>query len=240
LGGLSLYLPVYGYFTYTMFFLAGIGVLRVLWLPLIDVSPLILRLGDIVFLPIYLVYSSLAIISRDLATTVIILLSFSLFILGLWLFSLGVFTWLYGRFRGVEILDFWIYRFSRHPQYLGFLVWSYGFTLLTPAGGALGAWILPIPSLIWLVTALIIIGVALSEELEMIRRYGDKYLAYREKTPFMMPLPKTLSSIIRWPVKLILGKDMPQNGREVVLVIIFYLIVLIVLSIPIVLYYKII
>lgn len=63
LGSLALYLPTFSYFASTMFFLAGIGVLRILWLPIIEVSPgatwpeklyfakNILELGDIVYLP---------------------------------------------------------------------------------------------------------------------------------------------------------------------------------------------
>ena len=39
--------------------------------------------------------------------------------LGLLVFSLGVTTWLYGGFKGYKIIDFWIYKYSRHPQYLG-------------------------------------------------------------------------------------------------------------------------
>jgi hypothetical protein len=51
LGSIAFYLPTFGYFAFTMFFLAGIGVLRVLWLPLLDLSPNVLRLGEIVYLP---------------------------------------------------------------------------------------------------------------------------------------------------------------------------------------------
>lgn len=53
LGSIILYLPTFGYFAFTMFFLAGIGVLRLLWLPLLDFSPRILRLGDIIYLPYF-------------------------------------------------------------------------------------------------------------------------------------------------------------------------------------------
>jgi hypothetical protein len=56
--------------------------------------------------------------------------------LGLIIFLLGVFTWLYGKFKGIRIIDFWIYRYSRHPQYFGFLLWSYGLTILASTIGA--------------------------------------------------------------------------------------------------------
>ena len=50
-GALALYLPIFGYFAYAMFFLAGIGVLRVLWMPLLVVSPRLLELGSIAYAP---------------------------------------------------------------------------------------------------------------------------------------------------------------------------------------------
>jgi hypothetical protein len=51
LGSFSLFLPVFGKFAFTMFFLAGVGFLRILWFPLIDASPTILKLGNAVYMP---------------------------------------------------------------------------------------------------------------------------------------------------------------------------------------------
>ncbi|TDA39063.1 MAG: hypothetical protein DSO09_02760 [Candidatus Methanomethylicota archaeon] len=39
LGSIMLYLPTFSYFASSMFILAGIGVLRTLWIPIIDLSP---------------------------------------------------------------------------------------------------------------------------------------------------------------------------------------------------------
>jgi hypothetical protein len=44
--------------------------------------------------------------------------------LGLLIFILGVLAWFYARLEKKGTADFWIYRFSRHPQYLGWIVWS--------------------------------------------------------------------------------------------------------------------
>ena len=49
--GASSFLPTFGHFASYMFFLAGLGVLRVLWLPVWESSFDLLRLGDIVYLP---------------------------------------------------------------------------------------------------------------------------------------------------------------------------------------------
>lgn len=54
-GSVALYLPTFGYFAFVMWSLfAGIGVLRVLWFPLLDLSPDILKLGDIAYCPLFI------------------------------------------------------------------------------------------------------------------------------------------------------------------------------------------
>jgi protein-S-isoprenylcysteine O-methyltransferase Ste14 len=83
-------------------------------------------------------------------------LSFLLMAAGLLTFFMAVLAWIFGKMKRKEIIDFWIYRFSRHPQYLGFLLWSYGVMLLAtftpfPRGGYF-----PEPSFPWLVSALIV------------------------------------------------------------------------------------
>ena len=50
-GAVGFFLPVFGHFCRSMFFLAGLGLLRTLWMPITDVSFEILRLGDIVYIP---------------------------------------------------------------------------------------------------------------------------------------------------------------------------------------------
>ncbi len=49
-GSITVYLPIFGYFAFTMFFLAGIGVIRILMLPILDIDPGILELGSIIYL----------------------------------------------------------------------------------------------------------------------------------------------------------------------------------------------
>lgn len=137
LGSVALYLPIFGYFACQMFFLAGVGVLRALWFPLLDISPTTLKLGHIVYLPYFILSLPLSIVVHGDISVALALIIMSI---GLFTFSLGVATWLYGKFKGKEIIDFWVYGYSRHPQYLGFLLWSYGLLLLAtfapyPKGG---------------------------------------------------------------------------------------------------------
>jgi len=226
LGALSLYLPVFGYFAFSMFFLAGVGFLRILWLPMLDVSPAILKLGGIVYLP----YIALVALLRLLGIDAWIPLGFLVMSAGLFIFFLGATAWLYGRFKGVELVTFWIYRYSRHPQYLGFLLWSYGLLMLTSIfGGPRGGYIPP-PSLPWLLLALAIISTAMMEEIAMTRRYEEEYLEYRGRTAFMIPLPRGISSLVTFPVRLVLKKEWPESKREIIYVITIYGTILVLLS----------
>jgi protein-S-isoprenylcysteine O-methyltransferase Ste14 len=228
LGSFSLFLPVFGKFAFTMFFLAGVGFLRILWFPLIDASPTILKLGNAVYMPYLILEFLFHFINIDIGIPFSIL-SMSI---GIFIFFLGVITWLHGKSNGIELIDFWIYKYSRHPQYLGFLIWSYGLLLLTsllsvPRGGYV-----PPPSLIWLFLALVTIGSAIQEENAMTKKYGEKYSEYRNNTAFMIPLPKGASTLIMIPVKALLKKEWPESKKEVIYVIVVYGIMFIFLSLP--------
>jgi len=216
LGSFILYLPTFGYFASAMFLLAGIGVLRSLWLPLLEFAPTALKLGHIVLFPF--------LILRFFLRNLYWVQSLALFLIGLgiFIFSLGVITWLYGKFKGVEIIDFWIYRYSRHPQYLGFLVWSYGLLLLTAFKPYVrGAFTVP-PTLPWLVSSAIIIGIALHEEKELREVYGKRYIEYCKRTPFLVPLPTLLSTAISFPLRYLV-KGYPKSNKDIFLVIITYM-----------------
>lgn len=228
LGSVALYLPVFGYFAFQMFFLAGVGVLRALWFPLLDISPTTLKLGHIVYLPYFLLSSPLStVVHGDISVALVL----TIMSIGLFVFFMGVATWLYGKFKRRDIMDFWIYRHSRHPQYLGFLLWSYGLLLLAtfapyPKGGYV-----PNPTLPWLVSSLIVIGVALQEEAQMVKKYGKEYVDYRRKVPFMIYLPRILVGLINLPMRL-LSKEYPENTKEVICIVFAYLIILVLLSVP--------
>ncbi|MEM1744612.1 MAG: DUF1295 domain-containing protein [Candidatus Nezhaarchaeales archaeon] len=215
LGSLALYLPTFGYFAFAMFFLTGLGALRALWLPILEFSPSILKLGCIVYIPISVI---------PYAPLIGMVITF----IGLLVFSLAATTWLYGRFRGYELIDFWIYKYSRHPQYLGFILWSYGLLIFvsykTYVKGALAT---P-PALIWLVSAMIVIGIALFEEIEMVKKHGERYEEYRKRTPFMIPLPRPLTKLIMLPMKIVGGY--PKSMRDVIGVVMLYTAILVALS----------
>jgi len=230
LGSLALFLPTFGYYVAGMFFLTGIGILRILWIPFWDVSKgfSVFKLGDIVYVPYMIPVFLFALAGRDIR----VLLSYLAIASGLLAFMMGTATWFYGKSEGREVADFWIYRYSRHPQYLGFLVWSYGVMLLAalspfPRGGYN-----PGPSLPWMISALVMVCVALKEEIEMTRRHGEKYLEYQSSAPFMLPLPKLISSIAAAPIRRICRKSLPETGKEIGCTFLVYTAILTVLSLP--------
>ena len=230
LGSFAFFLPAFGYFAASMFFLTGIGILRVMWLPFWDSSPTLLKLGDIAYLPYWIVRYPFRLLGGKVgyeASEVIAKLAVGV---GLLIFCVGTFTWFYGKLENKKIFDFWIYKYSRHPQYLGFILWSYGVMLLTTLAPTPFGGYQPEPSLPWLISTLLVICVALTEEITMIKQADERYFTYRRRTPFILPLPRSISWILQTPNRMLLKKDLPENGREVLYTFFIYSITLILLS----------
>jgi len=228
LGAIAFFLPTFGHFAGHMFFLAGLGMLRALWLPFW--GPL-LKLGDIALLPYVILVYPFALLGVDIRRG----LAFLAIAAGLLVFLLGTLSWLYARFQKRGTADLWPYRFSRHPQYLGWMMWSYGLMLLAiqapiPMGGQN-----PGASLPWLVSSLVIACVALGEEAGMRRERGEEYEAYRSRVPFLLPLPGLVTRLFSAPMRFVLMGDRPRRGRELVIVFLIYLAILVLLSLPFVL-----
>jgi len=222
----AFFLPTFASFVYTMFFMAGLGFLRILWLPLLDVNPLILRLGDGVLLPLIPVIILLFFVGTSLDPIWI-----TFILVGLSIFFFGIVTWLYGKMEGRTIIDFWVYRYSRHPQYLGFLIFTYGLMIRALYGGIYFEGSLTFPSLPWLISALVVVCVALWEELEMLESGDEAFRSYRDRTPFMLPLPAFISGILTAPIRRVSSRSFPMNKRHVAYIFVTYFIVLCLLSI---------
>ena len=225
-GAFALFLPVFGQFAFSMFFLAGLGILRVAWLPFMDISFNVLQLGNIIYLPYEILMWAAGLFNWDAH----LFISYFFMTSGAFLFVWGVLTWMQSRFSGRGVASKTIYRFSRHPQYIGWIIWSYGFMLFSLYQNNMKiTWSIP-SSLPWLLSTMVIIGICFAEEIKMKERYADAYDKYREKTSFLFPLPKWLKKIIRTPVKFLLKKDYPSTRLEISLITLFITVVLIVLS----------
>ena len=227
IGSWALYLPTFGYFAFAMFFLAGVGVLRTIWLPLIEYYPNVLEWGNLVLLPFIIINS---VFYGEVSTTIALYIIFA----GLLLFSVGVATWLYGRYWGDEIIQFWIYKYIRHPQYLGYILWSYGILILVYFMPHIKGALSIMPSYPWLISTLIIIGIALNEEIKLINVYGERYITYMLKTSFMLPLPSKVSTIILWPTRIRHGKIVDKI--DILIVLVTHLIIISLASVALNLY----
>jgi protein-S-isoprenylcysteine O-methyltransferase Ste14 len=149
---------------------------------------------------------------------------------GAFIFTWGVLAWLRSRFAGEQVAVSRIYRFSRHPQYLGWILWSYGFILFTPFINQMRkSWSVP-SSLPWLLMTMVILGICMMEELKMMKLTNGGYQAYRTSAPFLLPLPSWLNRIITWPARLITKGRTPTRWSQVAWITLTYTGLLILLS----------
>ncbi|MFC1661843.1 HEAT repeat domain-containing protein [Gemmatimonadota bacterium] len=219
LGGVAFMLPVFAQFAAVMFFLAGLGLLNVVWLPVLDISSGgLASFGTVARAPFDLLRWLLGLVGINGFWPLV------LFFIGAGslIFLLGTYAWLSARARGKSVADFFVYRLSRHPQYLGWIVWSYGVYLLLLRGHyPRRSWGIS-AGFPWLVSTMVIIGVAMLEELKMRRRHGDEYETYRRTAPFLFPLPRFVERLFAAPFRIFFGHERPERGREVAVVIGLY------------------
>jgi protein-S-isoprenylcysteine O-methyltransferase Ste14 len=94
------------------------------------------------------------------------------------------------------------YRFIRHPQYLGFLLLTIGFTgwsyfYITSFFGV--GWLSAEETIaLWYLELLAYIILAVIEDQYLLKKFGTDYASYRNNTPLLIPFLKTgkLDSII--------------------------------------------
>lgn len=229
LGSIGFILPIFAYFMLHMSFLSALGILTALWTPFWGE---LVRLGDVAYLPYIILVYPFSLLGLDIRRSLA-----GIFVgLGLMIFILGVLAWFYARFQRKNTANFWIYRFTRHPQYLGWTIWSYGLMLQVALRHDTALQNSnPGASLPWVISTLIIICVALSEEIYMCGEYEREYETYSKQSPFMLPLPSFLSRAIFAPLKLILRKEKPESRWDLIVTFFIYLGLVMLLSIPFVL-----
>ncbi len=86
--------------------------------------------------------------------------------LGAFIFVMGVFAWFQARCCKNKVAQHWIYRYSRHPQYLGWIIWSYGLMLYGPTLNQMKKTGVGTEKLPWLLSTMIIIQFVCSKKLK--------------------------------------------------------------------------
>ena len=163
-GAIGLFIPVFGQFAYSMFFLAGLGFLRVGWLPFLEISFNLLDLGKVIYVPYWILLWFFGLFKWDAHN----FLSWFFMAAGAFLFTWGVLIWFKSRYSGDKVATSRIYSISRHPQYLGWILWSYGFILFSPFEKSMKmSWSVP-SSLPWLFMTMTIVGICLLEEIKIL------------------------------------------------------------------------
>ena len=217
-GAFILFLPVFGQFALSMFFLSGLGILRTGWLPMIESGFPVLDLGMVIYIPFWILNWFFGLFSWEASTFICWMFMFA----GAFFFVWGVFVWFRSRFDSKGVATEWIYKVSRHPQYLGWIIWSYGFMLFSVAENDMKkSWGIA-TSFPWLLSTMIIIAICLIEELNMRDKYGAAYDSYRNKTPFLFPLPKWLSRLFDLPVRWISGGQFLETRKQVSVLVLIY------------------
>jgi len=225
-GAFVIFLPVFGQFALSMFFLSGLGILRAGWLPMMEAGFPVLDLGMVIYIPYWIIVWIFGLFNWY-AHDFICWLFMSV---GAFLFVWGVFVWLQSRFGRKGVATQWIYKISRHPQYLGWIIWSYGFMLFSVTENNMKkSWGVS-TSFPWLITTMIIIAICMIEELSMKEKYGKEYDDYRDKTPFLFPIPKWLKAVLKAPMKLVTRENYLQSRKQVALVSLIYTLIFIAVS----------
>ncbi|MGQ9546198.1 MAG: hypothetical protein ACUVTR_03420 [Dehalococcoidia bacterium] len=80
----------------------------------------------------------------------------------------------------------------------------------------------PGASLLWLLSSSVIIGIALTKEMEMVRMYGQTYPGYQKNTALTLLVGKFVSSLISVPSRLLFRRNLPQNEMQVFVLVSIY------------------
>jgi len=226
IGSVALFLPVFATFAHSMFYLAGLGLFNIIFFPLQDISLSLIDLGKVVLIPYWILMWVFGLFDWYAHNFIAYLFMVS----GAFIFVLGVFAWMQTRYSKDKVAKHWIYKYSRHPQYLGWIVWSYGLMLFGPTLNQMKkswGWYGTLP---WLLSTLVIIGICLLEEIKMKEIAGEDYEEYRNRTPFLLPMPRFMKWIIKSPMRLIFRKDRLEKRKEIGLALTLYAIIFMALS----------
>lgn len=124
--------------------------------------------------------SKAGIMSMEAAWAFVMVTSSAVIFLGLFLMSKG---WSSIHSKNGELVTDGIYRYVRHPQYLGLIVITVGLLIQWPTIITLA---------MWPVLVLMYYRLAIREEKEALEAFGERYEEYKQNTPMFFPLIRSL------------------------------------------------
>lgn len=123
------------------------------------------------------------IMSMESAWAFVMVTSTAIIFLGLFLMSKG---WSRIHTASGELVTDNVYRYVRHPQYLG---------LMVVTAGLLIQWPTIITLVMWPVLALMYYRLAIREEKEAVEAFGERYEEYRRRTPMFLPVIRNRNKV---------------------------------------------
>ena len=108
-----------------------------------------------------------------------------IFICGFVLFLHGLIHLVKAKKKKIAIVQTGLYKYIRHPQNLGIIIFSFPFCLYVPFLSDSGIKVGDIFS--WMLFFLLIIIYSDIEEIQMLKKYPDKYSLYKSNTGFFIP-----------------------------------------------------
>jgi protein-S-isoprenylcysteine O-methyltransferase Ste14 len=134
-------------------------------------------------------------------------------LLGALVMFLGIAAWLDGKRKKFDLVTQGVYQLIRHPQYLGFILWGYGVLVYSTHRQAPFHHPL-MPTFNWVLSSLMLIGLALVEEMELRKAY-PQYKVYARKVSFFVPLLGVVRGIVARPWKALWKGEYPSTYRMV-------------------------
>ncbi len=143
-----------------------------------------------------------------------------IFICGFGLFLHGLIHLVKAKKKKIAIVQTGLYKYIRHPQNLGIIIFSFPFCLYIPFLGDSGLKVGDIFS--WMLFFLLIIIYSDIEEIHMVKRYPNKYRLYRSNTGFFIPrILKTKKEKADMEIKNYLFRWLFLIGGYILLILIF-------------------
>jgi len=129
-------------------------------------------------------------VMRNITIPYVAIVGRILALLGVTVFLLSFIQFLRHRRKG--LITRGLYSVVRHPQYFGLIVGVFGFSLMN---------LRPASLIMWITLVFGYVLLADNEERDLEKKYGEKFLLYRQKVPFIFPVqtPKFIKQAVRFP-----------------------------------------